>query len=131
MQSKVILVRCVMLLSFMPTAFAVAQQEESIEGYWKQQGESVYIKVDNKDGRMNAEVVRSDWAPGLVGTILFSDVVAVEGRKDRWAGETPNPNSSRAGKATLRVYRSGALSIRLKPGGRSMWTRSEAVEKRY
>jgi len=120
-----------MVLLSVPAALAVAQEEESIEGYWKQQGESFYIKIDNADGRMNAEVVRNDWSPGLVGTTYFSNVVAVQGKKGRWVGEAPNPNSARAGKATLRVNRSGELSVRLRPGGRSKWKRSEAVEKRY
>ena len=120
-----------MVLLLVPSAYAVAQQDESIVGYWKQQGESFYIKIDNADGRMNAEIVRNDWSPGLVGTILFSNVVAVDGKKGRWTGEAPNPNSSRTGKATLRMNRDGELSIRLRPGGRSIWKRSEAVEKRY
>ncbi len=131
LQSKFIAILLSMVLLLVPSAFAVAQQGESIEGYWKQQGESFYIKIVNADGRMNAEIVRNDWAPGLVGTTLFSNAVAVDGKKGRWAGEAPNPKSSRAGKATLRMYRSGELSVRLKPGGRSMWKRSEAVEKRY
>lgn len=120
-----------MTLLLVPSAFAVAQQGDSIEGYWKQQGESFYIKIENADGRMNAEIVRNDWSPGLVGTTFFSNVVAVQGKKGRWTGETPNPNSSRAGKATLKMSSNGDLSVRLKPGGRSMWKRSEAVEKRY
>jgi len=120
-----------MILLLAPSAYAVAQQDESIEGYWKQKGESFYIKIDNADGRMNAEIVRNDWSPGLVGTTFFSNIVAVDGKKGRWAGEAPNPNSSRAGKATLRMSRDGELSVRLRPGGRSIWKRSEAVEKRY
>lgn len=131
LQSNAIAIVFSMVLLAVPSAYAVAQQTESIEGYWKQQGESFYIRIDSEDGRMNAEVVRNDWAPGLVGTTFFSNVVAVQGKKGRWTGEAPNPNSSRAGKATLKMNRSGELSVRLKPGGRSMWKRSEAVEKRF
>lgn len=132
MYSRILTIFFSMVLLLVPSTFASAQQQsESIQGYWKQKGESFYIKIDNADGEMSAEVIRNDWAPGLVGTTFFSNILPVQGRKGRWAGEAPNPNSSRAGKATIRMTRDGEMSVRLRPGGRSVWRRTDAVEKRY
>ncbi len=76
-------------------------------------------------------MIRNDWAPGLVGTTYFQNVVQVEDRNNRWAGDLPSSGSDKAGKVTLRMNRSGELNARLRPGGRSTWLRSEPVEKRY
>jgi len=131
-QSKIVSIFLSLVLFLFQSSLVAAQQDgDSLTGYWKQKGESFYIKVDESEGGMNAEVVRNDWSPGLVGTSFFSKVVPVDGKKDRWVGEAPNPKSSKSGKATMRINREGYLSVRLRPGGRSMWVRSEAIEKRY
>lgn len=110
---------------------SIAQESaDSLTGYWKQKSDSVYIQVVMSDGAYEAEMVRNDWAPGLVGSKYFYNVVAVEDKKNRWAGESKIEGSSRSGKATLRLRRSGELTSKHKPGGKAVWVRSEPVEKR-
>ena len=102
-----------------------------LSGYWKQEADSVYIKVVNSNGVYEAEMIRNDWAPALVGTMYFENAVAVEGRNNRWVGVSSIKGSDDPARATLRVNRSGVLSTRLRPGGRARWLRSEPIEKRY
>jgi len=53
---------------------ALAQQgDDPLNGYWKQVGESVYIVITLSEGGYEAEVMRNDWAPGLVGTKIFEN----------------------------------------------------------
>lgn len=111
---------------------ATAQQSDNpLHGYWKQVGASVYIEVTSSEGGYQAEVIRNDWAPALVGTQLFKNVVSISNKKPRWAGDTIVNGSKVAGEATLRIGRSGELSTWLKPGGRAKWTRSEPIKKAY
>ncbi len=112
---------------------AVAQDSSanSLNGYWKQEGASVYIRVVDNEGIFEAEVIRNDWSPGLVGTKLFQNVVVSEKRNDRWSGESVDAASGRVGKASLRINRDGKLRSRLRPGGSAIWMRSEPIEKRY
>ena len=115
---------------------ALAQSSELTEGtdpligYWKQEQKSVYIHVVNVDGSYQAEMVRNDWAPGLVGTMFFQNVVEV--KSNRWAGDGHIEGSDRLAKASLKMNRAGTkLTTRHKPGGSKNWERSEPVEKRY
>lgn len=111
---------------------ALAQQsDDPLNGYWKQVGESVYIQITRSDDGYQAEVIRNDWAPGLVGSKLFKNVVSVSNKKPRWAGDTIINGSEISGEATVRINRSGELSTRLKPGGRATWERSQPVKKAY
>ncbi|MBL4672849.1 MAG: hypothetical protein JKX81_11375 [Arenicella sp.] len=111
---------------------ALAQQgDDPLNGYWKQVGESVYIVITLSEGGYEAEVMRNDWAPGLVGTKIFENVLSVSNKKPRWAGDTFTVGSNESGKATLSLDRSGELRTRLKPGGRAKWKRTDPIEKRY
>lgn len=111
---------------------AVAQDEVSADplaGYWKQKNDlSFNILIVNSDGVYDAEIIRSDWSPGLIGTKLFRDVVST--KKNRWAGEADIIGSSRIAKVSLRIKRSGELTTKVRPGDSIIWLRSEPVEKR-
>jgi len=122
---------CFIILGLMGGLEAAIAQEsdDRLGGYWKKKGASVYIKVVNNEGVYEAEIVRNDWFPGLVGTRFFHNVVP--GKKNRWVGEVDIPDSEKTGKATLRIKASGELASRLRPGGSAIWLRSEPVEKRY
>ena len=120
----------VSLLSSLNTVFA-QQSADMLSGYWKHKQESIYIQVVNLDGRYEAEIVRNDWVPGLVGTKFFHNVVEVENKKNRWAGESAIQGSNNSGRATLNINRAGELRSKRKPGGRITWVRSDPVEKRY
>ena len=111
---------------------ALAQESgDLLSGYWKQEADSVYIKVVNSNGVYEAEMIRNDWAPALVGTMYLQNVVPVEGRDNRWIGESSIKDSDDVARATLRVNRSGVLSTRLRPGGRARWLRTDPIEKRF
>jgi len=122
----IVLCAAVLALSAMPAH----TQDQSLDGYWKQKGKSVYIKVDVSEGVYQAEIVRDDWSPGLVGSLYFNNVVST-GKPERWAGEAPIVGSDRTAKATLRITRDGELSVKIRRGSKLLWARSEAVEKRY
>lgn len=111
---------------------ALAQQgDDPLIGYWKQVGESVYIEITLSGNGYEAQVMRNDWTPALVGTKIFGSVVSVSNKKPRWAGEAFTLGSNEPGKANLSLDRSGQLRTRLKPGGRATWKRTDPVEKRY
>jgi len=110
----------------------LAQQgDDPLIGYWKQVGESVYIEITLSESGYQAEVMRNDWTPALVGTKLFENVVSVSNKKPRWAGEVFTVGSDESGKANLSLDRSGQLKTKLRPGGRATWERTDPVEKRY
>jgi hypothetical protein len=111
---------------------ALAQQgDDPLNGYWKQVGESIYIEITLSENGYEAEVMRNDWAPGLVGTKIFENVLSVSKKKLRWAGDAIIVGSDESGKATLNLDRSGELKTRFKPGGRAKWVRTDPIEKRY
>ena len=125
---KVIGLMCCLALS---GAGSLAHAQKGLlDGYWKQKGKSVYIKVVNLDGVYHAEVVRDDWSPGLVGSMYFSNVETT-GKPGRWAGEAPVVGTDRIAKATLKLTRDDELSVRIRRGTKLLWVRSEPVEKRY
>jgi len=110
------------------SGLALAQQDaDRLSGYWKKIGESVYMKIVNTNGVYEAEMVRNDWSPELVGSSIFSDATQVGNRSNRWEGVA---GADPSGSAKMRITPSGELTIRLRPGGRSKWEQSEHVEKR-
>jgi len=130
---RIWLTTCLFLFGALGGLNAAAQENESadaISGYWKQEGASVYILVVNSDGVYEAEMIRNDWSPGLVGGKFFQNVVPSGKKGNRWVGDSLVVGSDRAGKMTLRLRNSGKLSTRSRPGGRAVWQRSEPVEKR-
>lgn len=124
---------CLIVFSLAGVSSTVLAQQSTdpLSGYWRQKEASVYLLVVNSGGRYEAEMIRNDWSPGLVGTKYFHNVVAVRGKSNSWAGATPISGSSQLGTATLNINRSGELRSRRKPGGRATWVRSEPIEKRY
>ena len=124
---------CIVVFSLVGASSSVIAQQntDQLSGYWRQKEASVYIQVVNSGGSYEAEIVRNDWEPGLVGTKLFHNVVAERDKKNSWAGNTPISGSSQLGTTTLKMNRSGELRSRHKPGGRATWVRSEPIEKRY
>jgi hypothetical protein len=111
---------------------ALAQQgDDPLIGYWKQVGESVYIEITLSESGYEAQVMRNDWTPALVGTKIFENAVSVSNKKPRWAGEAFTVGSNEPGKANLNLDRSGQLKTKLKPGGRATWKRTDPIEKRY
>ena len=110
---------------------AIAQDEVSddpLAGYWRKKDDlSFFILVANVDGVYEAEVISSDWSPGLVGTKFFRDVVNV--KKNRWAGEADIIGSDRVAKVSIKISRSGELTTRLRPGGSVVWERDETESK--
>ena len=111
---------------------AVAQEvvtADPLAGYWKQKNDlSFTILVVNSEGLYDAEILRSDWSPGLIGTKFFRDVKNT--KKNRWEGEADRIGSEKTARVTIKVNRAGELSTRLRPGGSTIWVRSEPVEKR-
>jgi len=105
-------------------------QDNSLVGYWKQQGKSVYIKVTSSDEVYQAEVIRDDWSPGLVGSTYFNNVTN-SGKQGRWSGDAPIFGSDRVLKATLKITRDDELSVKIRRGSKLLWVRSEAIEKKY
>ena len=110
---------------------AVAAQDndsaDPLTGYWHKNDDlSFYIHIVKSDGIYAAEVIRSDWSPGLIGTQFFRDVVIT--KKNRWAGEVDIIGSDRTAKAGLRILRSGELRTRLRPGGNQVWVRGEPAD---
>jgi len=129
---RMVLRACLFLVGLTGGLNAVAQDGSySLSGYWKQERASVYIHVVDVDGIYEAEMIRNDWSPGLVGTKIFQNVVVSEKRTNRWSGESVDAASGRIGKASLRINRDGKLRSRLRPGGNAVWVRSGAIEKRY
>lgn len=122
----------ILFASFIYSHACFAQQnKDSISGYWKQEGASVYIHVVETGSSYQAEIVRNDWAPALVGTLYFRNAVPDSKRKKRWIGESLSPNSDQVVKANLRLSPSGILKARFKPGGRTSWQKTQPIEKRY
>ncbi len=112
---------------------AIAQDEVSTDplaGYWRKKDDlSFYILIANVDGVYEAEIIRSDWSPGLVGTKFFRDVVSV--KKNRWTGEADIFGSDRTAKVSIKISRSGELNTRFRPGESVVWVASETDRKSY
>lgn len=113
------------------SATSVAQVEDGTDplaGSWRKKEDlSFFIRIVNKDGVYEAEIVRSDWSPGLIGTQFFRDVVNV--KKNRWAGEADLLESNRKARVSIKISRSGELTTRLRPGGSVVWVRGEIETK--
>ena len=109
------------------STITVAQDEEGsdpLAGSWRKKDDlSFFILIANTDGVYEAEIIRSDWSPGLIGTQFFRDVVNV--KKNRWTGEADVFGSDRTAKVSIKISRSGELTTRLRPGGSVVWVRSE------
>lgn len=111
---------------------AMAQDSaDSLAGFWRQKGASIYIEIIDKDGALEAEMVRNDWEPGLVGKFVFKNVVWI--KKNKWKGDGYYPKSSKVGTMSLTLGRTGDLSSVLKPGrgNKHKWIRTDPIEKRY
>ncbi|MFQ3246719.1 MAG: hypothetical protein ACI9SP_003373 [Arenicella sp.] len=86
---------------------ALAQQgDDPLNGYWKQVGESIYIEITLSESGYQAEVMRNDWSPVLVGTKIFENVLSVSKKRARWAGDAFSEGSDAPGSATLSIDRS-------------------------
>ena len=123
--------RCFTVLCILAFSAGVQAQDtdDKLSGYWKHEKESIYIKVVNNDGIYEAEMVRNDWSPHLVGTRTFQN--AVQSKSNRWTGEAEILDSDEMAKVSLRLSGNRQLTIRLRPGGRTVWERSEPIQKRY
>lgn len=109
----------------------IAQEEASpLLGFWRQKGDSVYIHVTETEGIINAEIVRNDWSPGLVGEMVFQELTA--GKKNRWEGKAFILGSDKLGKVKVTLKKNEVLETSVRPGPRKkfQWVRSEPVEKR-
>lgn len=123
---------CVALIGLVAvSATSVAQVEDSadpLSGSWRKKEDlSFFILIANKDDVYEAEIIRSDWSPGLVGAQFFRDVVNV--KKNRWTGQADLFQSDRIAKVSLKISRSGELTTRLRPGGSVVWVRDETESK--
>lgn len=110
---------------------ANAQESASILGFWKQRIDSVYIEVTEIDGVINAEIVRNDWAPGLVGKIVFQELTS--GKKNKWTGQAYIIGSDKMGVVSVSLKGNEELTTKVKPGRtkKIKWLRTDAIEKRY
>jgi hypothetical protein len=108
-----------------------AQESDSLLGYWKEKGASVYIHISETDGVINAEMIRNDWAPGLVSEKVFQGLIP--GKKNKWTGAALIIGSDEMGVVTVSMKGGKELSTKVKPGRskRIKWVRSEPMEKRY
>lgn len=124
---KLLLAACV----FSVSTLTVAQEVSPILGYWKQNGSSVYIHVTEENGVINAEMIRNDWNPGMVGQVVFQELTA--SKKNKWEGNALLTNSSELGVVQISLRRGEELTTRVKPGTskRIKWDRTDPVEKRY
>jgi hypothetical protein len=108
-----------------------AQESDSLIGFWKQKGASVYIQISETDGVINAEMIRNDWAPGLVSQNIFQNLTP--GKKNRWTGDALLVGSDEMGTVSVSMKDGQELTTKVKPGRtkKIKWSRSEAMEKRY
>lgn len=124
---RVFLAVCVFTIS----TIAVAQQESPLLGYWKQKGDSVYIHITKEDGVINAEMIRNDWNPGMVGKMVFQELTAA--KKNKWEGSAVVSGSSKLGVVKISLKQGEELSTRVRPGPskKVKWGRTGPLEKRY
>lgn len=81
-QRAAVLSLFILLLLMAAKAQANAQD---LLGYWRLDGDSVFIQVVETEAGLEASVIRSDWAPGQVGHKMF-EALRYDAEENVWLG---------------------------------------------
>lgn len=114
------------------TGLAVAQADgEELIGLWRQDLQSLIIEVteqEGSDGLLEATIIKEDWNPGLVGTIMFKDL-SYDEKSKKWSGLGFTTIDEEMQPVDITIKRRGMqLLTRMKVGLRKKvkWKRVEA-----
>ena len=114
------------------TGLAVAQTDgEDLKGLWRQDLQSLIIEVkeqESSDGLLEAIVIKEDWNPGLVGTIMFKDL-SYDEKSKKWSGLGFTAIDAEMQPVDIKIKRRGTqLLTRMKvgPHKKVKWKRMES-----
>ncbi|RBP47053.1 hypothetical protein [Arenicella xantha] len=94
----------VVVLVFL-TSPAVAQDStDALIGYWRQNGEAVFMEISQTESGFEGVIVRADWTPGLVGSKVYPMLAYNDDRK-RWIGRMLVPESQQVEDVELTLKR--------------------------
>lgn len=123
------IVSCVLLLFLTAVLPATAQDSDPLLGQWRQKKDSVYINITQSNGVISAQMVRNDWSPGLIGKVVFNEIMPA--KKNKYIGQAYLVGSDDDGVVNISLKGSNKMTTRVKPGSNKKisWIRIDPDKK--
>lgn len=119
----------VLIANLGASTMVIAQESDSILGFWKQKTDSVYINIKQEDGKIHAEMIRNDWSPGLVGIQIFQNLTT--NKKNKWTGSAYVIGETELDDVSVSFKGGNEFSSKVKRQKKIKWVRTDPIEKRY